>query len=212
MDKNKITVIKDAIENGNIHSEKIFLYFKEFINFLNRENILYFLSMGTLLGCIRDKKKIPWDDDYDIYINNEEIKKLKNYSEVLSHEEIVDNMLYKIKLGENMYYIKKNECSFKHLFVNDAKTVCDIFNENDGWYNRLNYKPTQPIIKLFEGIKCNVNKYYHHELIFFYGENYMNEYVVSNHKIASCYRDRDKCNRIILTKEEFNKIIEDMSI
>ena len=68
MDKNKITVIKDAIENGNLHSEKIFLYFKEFINFLNRENILYFLSGGTLLGCIRDKKKIPWDDDYDIYI------------------------------------------------------------------------------------------------------------------------------------------------
>ena len=53
---------------------------KEFHNYCRNENLTYFLSSGSLLGAIRHKGFIPWDDDIDVYMPYEDyIKFMKLY-------------------------------------------------------------------------------------------------------------------------------------
>ena len=49
---------------------------KELDSFCKQNNIRYFVSHGTLLGAIRYKGFIPWDDDIDVLIPREDYNRL----------------------------------------------------------------------------------------------------------------------------------------
>lgn len=49
---------------------------EETIKFLSKYNITYYIWAGSLLGCVRHKGFIPWDDDIDIAIPREDYNKL----------------------------------------------------------------------------------------------------------------------------------------
>ena len=49
---------------------------KMFDSFCKENNIRYFLAFGTLLGAIRYKKFIPWDDDVDVLVPREDYERL----------------------------------------------------------------------------------------------------------------------------------------
>lgn len=69
---------------------------KEIDKILKAENIPYFLVGGSVLGAIRHKGFIPWDDDIDIGLYRKDFEKM----EKILQEKLPSNLMY-CKIGEN---------------------------------------------------------------------------------------------------------------
>ena len=94
------------ITDYDIPKEKkdIFLKYLEMINVFDgickKNNLQYFIGFGTLLGAIRHKGFIPWDDDVDITMKRAEYDKLLS----LSKESIPEGYSLQTTLNDKGYY------------------------------------------------------------------------------------------------------------
>lgn len=74
---NNVFIVENAkIIMTDLQSQLLELL-KRFDFFCQKNEIEYCLMWGTLLGCIREKGFIPWDDDIDIAMDRTNFEKLK---------------------------------------------------------------------------------------------------------------------------------------
>lgn len=110
---------------------------KTFDAFCKENNIKYFLSHGTLLGAIRYKKFIPWDDDVDVLVPREDYERLLSLFEdseryrLYSHEKNEEYLFPYAKICDMT--TRKDEFGYKGLSLG---VDMDIF-PLDAWDNDL---------------------------------------------------------------------------
>ena len=75
------------IEENEIHSYLLNIL-KEFKKFAQKNDIDFLLCGGTTLGAVRHKGFIPWDDDIDIYISQNDREKI---IEIAQRNPYIDN-------------------------------------------------------------------------------------------------------------------------
>ncbi len=78
---------------------ELLILLEEFDRICRQNNIKYSLHGGTLLGAIRHKGFIPWDDDIDVTLERKEYKKLaKCFNEQSKDFQIIETYLHMPKM------------------------------------------------------------------------------------------------------------------
>lgn len=66
------------------YRDKLIDTFQRLTLFMKENNLSYYAAYGTLLGAVRHKGLIPWDDDVDIHMFREDYEKLFSLKESLA--------------------------------------------------------------------------------------------------------------------------------
>ncbi len=134
-------------------------------NICRKNDICYWIDFGTLLGAVRHKGFIPWDDDLDIYVHEKDFMRFQKICvEQLPNDLFLQNEVTDpdANMGKGMVKVRDKNSLFIHDFDNFKK------NYNKGIFVDVFMAKTYPkmnpaILKyLFSRIKFahGFNKYY----------------------------------------------------
>lgn len=75
-----------------VYQEKLLETYDAFNNFCNQNNIRFYAAYGTAIGAVRHNGLIPWDDDIDVFMLEDDYKRFLSLKNKLdgSDYEIVD--------------------------------------------------------------------------------------------------------------------------
>ncbi len=104
---------------GGGRKEILLQLFREFVYFLEQQKLQYWVAYGTMLGAIRHKGFIPWDDDIDLYMPRRDYEKMLD---ILSRGG--QGHMKVASLREKNYYLPQAK-------VFDTRTVLQEYKEFD---------------------------------------------------------------------------------
>ena len=116
----------------NLHA-KIFEILISIINVFEKNNIRYMLCGGTLLGAMTTGKFIPWDDDIDICVFEDDYEKMKQ----LLIQELPVSIIVQCKETEPNYYHGWIKIRDKYSEVSPKEK---IYQYNGVWIDIYNLK------------------------------------------------------------------------
>ena len=90
---------------------------KDFNTLCKQNDITYYLMGGSALGAMRHKGFIPWDDDFDVFMDSH------NYAKFIN--------IAKKKLNTNKYYLQEEDTDEWPLFFSKIRMNNTTFIEQD---------------------------------------------------------------------------------
>lgn len=98
---------------------------EEFDSLCRRHNIEYFLNYGSVLGAVRHKGFIPWDNDIDTVIKRDEYEKLMQYRNEISE---LYFWLEPDCLGKKKYFDCVPRLGYRFVHVKEDEDYCNYYN------------------------------------------------------------------------------------
>ena len=110
----------------------------DFATFCDKNDITYYLGGGTLLGAVRHKGFIPWDDDIDVMMPRPDYENF-------------------IKTYKHTFYVAKDMSNSDNYFEKNCK-LCDLRTVIENKSNRRNGSEENVYIDLFpiDGLPNNI--------------------------------------------------------
>lgn len=121
---------------------------------MNRYKILYFIDYGTLLGCLRNNKFIPWDTDIDISIIAD--KNIDHFLSIIKNNNLNYHL---VKESDNLYRLNYSIKNSLHIDIsirnkNRDNIYYDKYSINNWGINEKDLFPLK--YSLFEDIEVYI--------------------------------------------------------